>query len=437
MIGRRRLPPASAITGTKGPLRFAAALTVLCLGGGAAWSALAPLESAAMAPGVLVVVGHRKTVSHLEGGVVKQVLVHEHQQVKAGQVLIELDPTVAQASLDLYKGDLISAEATAARLRAMRDGADQVTFPKALLDDKDPRAVEAMAAESHVFTALGEQLRGQVKILKQKGAQLDEEIRGLNAQIKAQEAQLRLITEEIGAVQQMVSRGLEPKPKLLALQRQSADIEGMRGQNIAKVAEAQQQQGEAQLRTIDLRAQVLSDAVTKLSEQETKINDLHEKVRASEDMLRRINITAPVSGQVDGLKVFTVGGVIAPHDALMDIVPSHDELAVDVKVLPTDIDVVHVGLPVQLKLTALNQRTTPTIEGTVSSVAADHTVDEKTGMGFYVVRVALGSTAALPKGVVLVPGMPVEAEIRTGSRTFLEYLAKPISDFAGRGLHES
>lgn len=437
MIRRKDDLGALPRTGTRGPLMFAVLLTVVFLGGAAAWSALAELESAAMAPGVLVVDSHRKTVSHLEGGVVSEILVHEQDQVHAGQVLVRLDPTVAQASLDLYTGELMGSEALAARLKAERDGADAVVFPPSLADDTSPRAAEAMAAERRVFTARREQLEGQTKILGQKSVQLDEEIRGLNAQIKAQEAQLKLITEEIGAVQQMVNKGLEPKPKLLALQRQSADIEGMRGQNIAKVAEAKQQQGEAQLRIIDLRAQTLSDSVTKLSEEQTKINDLHEKVRAAEDTLRRIDIKAPVSGQVEALKVFTVGGVIAPREALMDIVPRHDTLAVDAKVAPTDIDVVQPGLPVTLKFSSLNQRTTPTIEGTVSTVAADHTVDEKTGQAFYMVRIALGSTAELPKATVLQAGMPVEAMIRTGSRTLLEYLAKPIVAFAGRALHES
>ena len=436
-MNERSFLAALPLTGTHRPLMFALILTVVCFGGAAAWSALAPLESAAMAPGVLVVEGHRKTVSHLEGGVVQAVLVHEHDRVRAGQVLIRLDPTVPQASLDMYRGELMASEAMAARLKAERDHASSVSFPASLADDKDPRAIESMSAENHVFVARRDQLEGQTKILQQKSSQLDEEIRGLKAQIDAQEKQLKLINEEIAASQLLLSKGLEPKPKLLALQRQAADIEGMRGQNIAKVAEAKQQQGEAQLRIIDLRAQNLSDAVSKLADQQTKINDLNEKIRAAEDTLRRINITAPVSGQVDGLKVFTAGGVIAPHEPVMDIVPSNDVLAVDAKVSPTDIDVVAPGLPVTLKFTALNQRTTPTIEGTVSTVAADRTLEEKTGQSYYMVRIKLGSTAELPKNAVLQAGMPVEAMIRTGSRTFIEYLAKPIVDFAGRGMHES
>ena len=437
MNGRKTPLTALVQTGTRGPLLFAATLTVVFLGGAGAWSALAPLESAAMASGVLVVESSRKTVAHLEGGVVAQLLVREHDQVEAGQVLIRLDATVARAALDLYKGELMASEAMVARLAAERDWTDGIAFPASLSGLKDPVAVAVMSAETRVFRAHREQLEGQTRILQQKSVQLDEQIRGINAQIAAEEQQLKLIAEEIGAVQQMVAKGLEPKPKLLALQRQSADIEGMRGQNIAKVAEAKQQQGESQLRIIDLKAQMLSDAVTKLRDEQTKVHDLHEKIRAAEDTLRRIDITAPASGQVAGLKVFTVGGVISPRDPLMDIVPQDDVLAVDARVSVTDIDVVRAGLPVTLKFTSLSQRTTPTVEGTVSKVSADRTTDAKTEQPYYIVRIAIGSLDELPKGVVLQPGMSVEAMIRTGSRTLLNYLVKPITDFAARGLHES
>jgi HlyD family type I secretion membrane fusion protein len=431
-MSRQSLPP----TRTRGPLLFAATLSVLCLGGFGTWAALAQLESAALASGVLVVDSNRKTVAHLEGGVIAEILVREHDRVEAGQVLIRLDPTMARAALDLYRGELMASVALIARLSAERELRNEISFPSWLGEEKDPRAKEAMTAERHVFEARRDQIESQTKILQQKSVQLDEQIRGLHAQIAAQELQLRLIAEEIGAVQQMVDKGLNPRPKLLALQRQSADIEGLRGVNVSKVAEARQQQGEAQLRIIDLRAQLLSESVTKRRDEQTRVNDLNEKIRAAENTLRRIEIIAPATGQVVGLKVFTVGGVVTPRDPLMDIVPRDDVLAVDAQVAVGDIDVVQAGLPVTLKFSALNQRTTPSIEGTVAKVSADRTVDPKTGLPFYTVRIALGTTELLPKNVTLQPGMPVEAMIRTGSRTFLEYLAKPITDYAARGLHE-
>ncbi len=174
----------------------------------------------------------------------------------------------------------------------------------------------------------------------------------------------------------------------------------------------------------------------KLRDEQAKIFDLAQRIRAAEDTLTRTEIRAPASGRIVGLKVFTVGGVITPRDPLMDIVPQEDVLVVDAQVAVNDIDVVRVGLPVQLRFSALNQRTTPTIDGTVSKVAADRSVDQRTGQPSYTVRVAVGSAERLPKNVVLQPGMPVETMIRTGSRSFLDYLAKPIADFAGRALRE-
>ena len=431
-----RRPGKLPSTGTRGPLLVAAMLSALCFGGLGAWSALAPLESAALAPGVVVVDSSRKTVAHLEGGVIAEILVREHDRVEAGQVLIRLDPTMPRAAHDLYRGELMASEALIARLTAEREGLGEIGFPAWLTQDQDPRAREAMNGELHVFHARREQLDGQTKILRQKVVQLDEQIRGLQGQIGAQDVQIRLIAEEIGAVQLMVDKGLNPKPKLLALQRQSAEIEGLRGINVSRVAEARQQQGEAELRIIDLRAQMLSDSVGKRRDEQTKVNDLNEKIRAAENTLRRIELTAPVSGQVVGLRVFTVGGVVPPREGLMDIVPRGDTLTVDAQVSVTDIDVVQPGLPVTLRFTALNQRTTPTVEGVVAKVSADRSVDQKSGLPYYTVRVALGAADQLPKNVVLQPGMPVEAMIRTGSHTLLEYLAKPITDFVGRGLHE-
>jgi HlyD family type I secretion membrane fusion protein len=312
-----------------------------------------------------------------------------------------------------------------------------VFSPKLAAQSADPNVLELIAAERHIFVARREQLDGQTRIMRQRNGQIEEQIRGITAEIKAQDRQLALIGEETGAVAEMVNKGLNPKPKLLALQRQTADLEGMRAHNVAAIAQAQQQIGEGELRIIDLRAQILSEATQKLRDEQAKIFDLAQRIRAAEDTLARTEIRAPASGRVVGLKIFTVGGIISPRDPLMDVVPQDDILVVDAQVAVTDIDVVRAGLPVQLRFSALNQRTTPTLDGVVSKVAADRLVDQRTGQPSYTVRIVVGSTAQLPKSVTLQPGMPVETMIRTGSRSFLEYLAKPISDFAGRALRES
>jgi HlyD family type I secretion membrane fusion protein len=426
-----------ADVGVKSPLLVAGFVTIVFLGGGLAWGAFAPLESAAMASGVLVVDSSRKTVAHLEGGIVGEINVREGDQVTAGQVLIRLDRTVPQASLDLLRGQLYASLGAQARLAAVRDWTDTIQFPTALTQHQDdPLVQQVIATEQRTFKSQHDQLDSQTQILLQRNSQLDEQIRGINAQIQAEDRELELMGEEIEGSLFLFKKGLEPKPRLLALQRQQADIEGARGANVAKIAEAEQQIGEGKLRIIDLRAQMLTDAMQKLRDEQTKMYETSDRIRGAEDTLRRTDILAPTSGRVVGLKVFTVGGIIAPHDPLMDIVPDHDVLVVDAQLAVTDVDVVYPGLPVQLRFTALNQRTTPNVEGTVLNVGADRMVDQHTGQPYYNVRINVGSTDELPKDTKLQPGMPVEAMIRTGSRTFLRYLAKPILDFIGRGLHE-
>lgn len=424
--------------GVRGPLLFAIVVTVVGIGGAGVWSALAQIEGAAIAPGVLVVDSSRKTVQHLEGGTVAELLVREGDTVVADQVLIRLDRTVPEATMQLVRGQHQASQAVAARLAAERDDLRDISFPPALLDAGDePNVRDLMHAERRVFSARREQIAGQIRILRQRNLQIDEQIRGTRAEIRAQDQQLRLITEETDAVAKLVETGYSPRPRLLQLQRQIAEVEGAKARNVGKLAELGQQIGEGEMRIIDLRAQFLSEAVQKLRDEQTRIFELAERIRAAEDTLRRTEIRAPAPGRVVGLKVFTVGGVITPRDPLMDIVPGEDVLVVDAQLAVIDIDVVRVGLPVQLRFSSLNQRTTPTIEGKVTKISADRLVDQRSGQPFYTVRIAVGSTERLPKEVELQPGMPVEAMILTGARTMLEYFAKPLLDSMQRAFRES
>jgi HlyD family type I secretion membrane fusion protein len=325
-----------------------------------------------------------------------------------------------------------------ARLAAQRDGEAELRLPSTLQQfGDDPQVGEALAAERRVHAALREQLESQTRIILQKNGQIEEQIRGIQAQIQAQNTQLKLIGEEVAVKEEMVGKGLAPKPQWSLLQRQGADIEGARGQNIAKLAEAKQQIGEGELRIIDLKAQLLSDSVQKLRDEQTKAYDIVQRLRAAEDMLYRTDIVAPASGRVVGLKVFTVRGIVNPREPLMDIVPGDDVLSVDAQLSITDVDVVNVGLPVELRFSSLNQRTTPTVKGKVQKVSADRLVDQRSGVPYYTVRILMDGLDRLPPGVELQAGMPVEAMIRTGSRTFLDFLTKPITDFTSRAMRET
>jgi HlyD family type I secretion membrane fusion protein len=423
--------------GVRGPLQFALALGILFAGGFIGWSALTPLQSAAIAPGTVVVDTNRKAVQHLEGGVVARLLVQEGDKVAAGQLVVLLEQTQARSIADRLRGQLLASLALQARLKAERDLQASIIFPPELAADTDDAATADMIrAERRIFDARREQLEGQIRILRQRTGQVEEELRGVADEIRAEDLQLRLIREEMADVQALVAKGLERKPRLLALQRQAASIEGQRAQNVAHIARGQQSIGENEMRVLDLKAQFLSDAVQKLRDEETRIFDLREKARAAEDVLQRTEIRASVAGRVQGLKVFTIGGVVPPRETIMEIVPGEEKLIVEARMPINDIDVVQAGLTVQLRFTAFNQRYTPVLAGSVVNVSADRMNDPQTNTPFYLLRIAVDQDTPLPDGMSLYPGMPVEATIRTGSQTLLAYLTKPLLNSMHRALRE-
>ncbi|WP_119419142.1 HlyD family type I secretion periplasmic adaptor subunit [Desertibaculum subflavum] len=424
--------------GVARPLLLASATAAAFFGGMCAWSALAPLESAAIAPGTVVVDTNRKAVQHLEGGVVGRLLVREGDEVQSGQLLVALDQTIVQSAVDRLRGQLNAALALQARLRAERDGAAAIAFPVELTRAAgDPAVADLMHAEQRIFEARREQIDGQIRILGQRTAQVHEELRGLADEIRAQDRQIRLIREETEDVETLMAKGLERRPRLLALQRTAADIEGRRAQNVARIARGRQLIGENEMRALDLKAQLLSEATQKLRDEEARILDTREKIYAAEDVLRRTEIRAPVSGRIQGLKVHTVGGVVPPREAIMEIVPAEEQLIVEAQMSTGDIDLVQPGLPVELHFTAFNQRSTRPVEGRVLKVSPDRVSDPRTGASFYLLRIVVVERAALPAGQDLYPGMPVEAMVRTGSQTLFAYLFRPISDSMNRALREN
>jgi HlyD family type I secretion membrane fusion protein len=399
------------------------------------WAALAPLESAAIASGIIGVDGRRKTVQHLEGGIVAEILVDEGSVVAAGDPLVRLDDTQTRATLERLRAQLYAAAAVKARLITERDALDQIDFPSWLQDEaaRDSEVAGTLAGQQRIFAAQRQTLASRSAILRQRIAQLHEEIAGLEAEIGAQDEQRKLIAEEIIGVRGLLAKGLERKPRLLELQRRAAEIDGARAQNRARIARAEQAIGEAKLEIEDLSTEHLHEVVRELGELETVLNDLRERIGAAEDVLRRTEVIAPVSGTVVDLRLFTTGGVIGPGDPILDLVPSEEALLVEAYVDPNDIDVVHPGLSAQVRLTAFNYRTTPTFSGIVHQVSADRLTNEQTGQAYYLARVALDEEASHSE---LYPGMPAEVMIVTGERTMLEYLLKPITATLHRALRE-
>ncbi|MEP4380470.1 MAG: HlyD family type I secretion periplasmic adaptor subunit [Alphaproteobacteria bacterium] len=424
--------------GTRTPILIGSVIILIFFGFFGFWAFLAPLDSAAIAIGTVGVEGNRRTIQHLEGGIVKEIVVRNGDKVKAGQVLIRLDETQPRAQLQLITGQRNAALALAARLRAERDGSETVTFPEILTSQgNDPSVQETMQGQIGIFEARRNSIEGQRRILRQRIGQFREEIEGLRAQIRSADEQLVLINGEVADLQTLFDKGLTPKSRLLSLQRRAAEIEGERGQNRAAIARARQSIGESEIRIVELRTEQVNEVVAELREVESQLLDLAERFRAADDVLDRVEIVSPIDGFAVDLQVFTSGGVIRPGDRLLDVVPDSEKLVIEARVTPTDIDIVRAGLDAQVRLSAFNQRVTPTVDGTVTWVSADRLTDSNSGEEYYTARIDLkDQNDPRLNGLTLQPGMPAEVLIRTGERTLIQYLVSPVEQSISRSLRE-
>ncbi len=403
------------------------------------WSALAPLNSAAISIGKVILDNNKKTIQHLEGGIVDKILVREGEHVEEGQPLIRLDETTAKARYDLLRKQFVTARAAEARLIAERDNQEAVAFPEDLTEQrKDDEAVkEALDSQERLFASRRANLEGRISILNQKIQQFKEEIKGLEAQSISSSEQIALLRREIADVERLVNNRNAPKSRLLALQRQLASINGERGEFGAMIARAEQSIGEADLEIINANNTFLNDVIEELKEAQATRNDLEERIRASEDTFNRINIVAPIEGTITDLQVHTIGGVIQPGEKLMDIVPIDDKLVIEAMIQPQDIDVVRAGLEASVRLNAYKARFVPPITGEVMHVSADRFDEQQTGQSYYKARILVDSTEIQElEGVDLYPGMPVDVLIVTGSRTMLSYLFSPIRESFSKSFRE-
>jgi HlyD family secretion protein len=395
-----------------------------------AWSALAPIDSAAVARGIIVVDSSKKTIQHLEGGIIQEILIREGDEVKAGQALIRLSETSAKTRNDSLDAQLTSLIALEQRLIAERDHKNLV-LPKGLEDRarENSKIQELIDTQKQLYETRSQTLQGKLNVLGQRRAQLEDEIRGLSAQESAVKSQLGLIAEETNIVRQLLKTGDANKPRLLSLQRREQELKGQQGQLIASIAKAKQAITEAELQVANTRNDFLNDVVKELQQIQINLADIQEKSKASRDILDRVVISAPLDGRVNNLAFHTIGGVISPGTPIMEIIPTHDKLVVEAYVAPTDIDVVHQGLTARVLLTAYKSRNIPYIYGKVISVAADRSVDKNTGQAYYSARVEVDKDAlSTIRNVELYPGMPADILIVTGSRSFLSYLLAPLTD---------
>ena len=432
--------PSSSEMGFRSSLIVGLLLIAVFIGGFGSWAALAPLESAAIALGEIIVEGNRRSVEHLEGGIVKEILVKDGTRVTAGQALIVLEETQAQASLQLLKKRMQDNAALAARLHAEQSEAESIVFPPWLLEEAktDPNAASVVATQENIFRSRAATMTSQLSMLSRRSAQFEEEIVGLQAEIDAIDQELVQIRAELSDVRGLVKQGLTRRERLYSLQRQEANILGRRGRNTAAIARANQSVSENELRGETLKIEARETAIRELREVQVQLADTGERMLAAQDVMDRTTIKASVSGVVVNLKIHTTGDVISPVETLMELVPDNEQLVISARIDPIDIDVVHADLPARIRLTALSARTTPEIEGVVERVSADRIIDEKTGMVYYQARVTIDKgQIARWGGKELFPGMPVEVMITTGDTTLLNYLVQPITDLIRRGFTES
>jgi HlyD family secretion protein len=414
------------------------AVVIVLAGGLGGWASTAEISGALIAPGSIVVESNVKKVQHPTGGVVGEVLARDGDLVKAGDVLVRLDDTVTKASLAIVTKNLDGLLARAARLQAEQQGLDKVTFPAALLDRaSDPDVKNIIASETKLFEVRTTGRTGQKAQLRERITQLNEEIAGLSAQEKAKDQEIALVEKELQGVRTLYDQHLVQISRMTTLERDAARLNGERAQFIASRAQAKGKITETELQIIQVDKDLVSDVSKDLRETNDKIGEFVERKVTAEDQLRRTDIRAPQDGMVLQSTVHTVGGVITAGDAIMMIVPQSDDLQVEAKVNPQDIDKLQIGQKTLLRLSAFNQRTTPELNGVVSRVSPDVTTDQRTGQSYYTIRVTMPPAEIARLGEVkLIPGMPVEAFVQTGDRTMMSYLVKPLSDQLMRAFRE-
>ena len=441
MIGARtnaRDWTASVPTATRGIALVGYASIALFAGGFGVWAATAPLSGASIADGVIAAAGQNVFVQHLEGGIVAEVRVREGDRVTRGDVLFVMDATEARALRNRLAKQRVALEARQARQEAERDGADRLVLPSTLLAAARAEAMMPVVDEQRrEFEARLARHARERAVLRQRDASLREQIAGLERQIELTERQRELVADETQRKKRLLDRGLAVRDAYTALVRAGGDLERQVAQSRAQMATANTQIVETAEQVARLETQRVERAVTELGETRTRLSDVIEQITAANARLDRIELRAPVDGIVVSLPRNKAGAVIAGGETLAEILPTTDDLIIEARIGPRDIDAVTVGDRATLRLSALDARTTPEVGATVTYVSADRLVDATSREPYYAARLRIDDV--LPLGVArerIQPGMPVETFIATEDRTFLQYLVRPITDSFQRSFRE-
>ncbi|GJL99510.1 MAG: HlyD family type I secretion periplasmic adaptor subunit [Methyloligella sp.] len=412
---------------------------LLLLGGIGGWAAFASLQGAVIASAQITVKSNLKRVQHLEGGIVSEILVKDGDKVEAGQTVLRLDTTKDLANLASLDANLNEQLARKARLSAERDKKQTITFPEMLVKKAENSAeiAKILKGQTNLLKARQASISGQTSQLKQRTEQLNEAIKGITAQVASKKSQLTFIRKELTDLQSLQDKGLVPQNRILALQREEARLQGEAGELVASTARTKVQISETEIQILQVEKDHLSSILTELRETTTQANQLTEQRTALADKLKRMTIIAPKSGIIHQLAVHTIGGVVAPGDPVLMIVPQNSELIFAARVNPQDIDQVFKGQKANVHLSAFDQRTTPEVTGIVTLVSAETTQDQPNTPPYYKVHVELPKDQmARIKNIELVPGMNAEVFIQTKSRLVFEYLLQPLTDQIRRTMRE-
>jgi len=427
-----------ALARSETDVRFIAVVLLVLFAGFAAWASFVPLAKGVVAPGTVVVDSQRKTVQHFEGGVIRTIHVREGSHVEESDILLELDDTKTRAERDMVRSRYWMKLAVLDRLKALQMSAPTLAFREELTSIRDNAAVEElMVTQGHLFDVLHKEQEGKRLILEQRIEQMQEKTKGLVALRDAIKKQIALIEREIERLQKLQDKRLVESSVVADRLQLIAGQQGELGKAISSLSEARIAIGEAELMLVQAEKEWQQSLADQLSETQEAVIELKSQLDSAQNVLTRTVIRAPQSGIVLGLKVHTIGGVVAPANPIMDIVPQGDELVIEAQVLPLDIDSVIPGMGAQIRFSSFRARTTSQLEAVVERVSADAMTDPVKGNPFYLARLTVneGEMAKL-EGLTVIPGMPVEVFIDAGSRTMMEYLFDPLTAAFHKGMRE-
>jgi HlyD family secretion protein/epimerase transport system membrane fusion protein len=407
-------------------------------GGFGVWASLAPLDSAVVAPASLVVESNRRQIQHAEGGIIRDILVRDGTAVRQGDVLIRMDGTRPQATLAIVRAQMDAALVLQARLRAESSQASEVVFPPEVLARRDQPALrDLIAGQVNIFAARKAALDGQISILRQRIAQLEQQQVGLRVQGTSRDRQISLINEELRGTRELADKGHAPRTRVLALERDVARLEGERGEHLSAISRVNEAIGETRLQMLQIQRAFHEDITTALQDVHTKLLEYEGQNFAAQDVVDRLEIRAPSDGVIVGLAFQTIGSIIPPGRTVMEIVPDSDQLRIEAQIPIQDITHVVAGQSAIVHFVGLHQRMLPTLTGTVLQVSADRLTDERTGIPYFKARIQPDAESlAMIADQRLVPGMAADVVISTGERTALRYFLDPFVDLSRYAMRE-